>query len=426
MWGVLGSTAALAGAAAAIRSASLPTAAPKCPVPYSLTRNDSDPNGACSSDLQVIGDSPEVIHESAITPTGIAVDPEHNIFFTYARNMDTKNNTMTKATSFTEEIPWPSEQWQNCAEGQNASTCFVNVQNVVLDSVGGWWVIDSGVPNGASMPVPDGPKVINFNYTTGEVIRTYIYPEDQWLAKLQLNDIRINNTLGTSGYAFITEDTQYGSISTLDLGTGEFIRHLYNTTFTRPDERFTSMYNGEPIRNWNGTKPSYMNSGTNGIALASGNVYWGVKSSHRWYFVSQEALVSGLTDDELSAKVRIPGNIPSEQAGFTADDRGRVYTMASEQNAILYVDTLESEVTDPVTAVPADGSGVVPAENLVHRTLLRSGLVQAADTACILDGWLYFSTNQQGLAPLRQYKNVDRRRGPFRSYRYWIGRGPAV
>lgn len=101
-------------------------------------------------------------------------------------------------------------------------------------------------------------------------------------------------------------------------------------------------------------------------------------------------------------------------------------TVFWQQNAILYVDTLESEVTEPVAAVPADGSGIVPAENLVHRTLIRSGLVQAADTACILDGWLYFSTNQQGLAPLRQYNNVDRRRGPFRSYRYWIGRGPAV
>ena len=97
-----------------------------------------------------------------------------------------------------------------------------------------------------------------------------------------------------------------------------------------------------------------------------------------------------------------------------------------KHNAILYVDTLETEITDPVTAVLADASGVVPADNLIHKTLLRSGLIQAADTACILDGWLYFDTNQQGLAPLRQYNNIDRRRGPFRSYRSWIGRGPAV
>lgn len=278
----------------------------------------------------------------------------------------------------------------------------------------------------SSYPIVDGPKIMNFNYTTGEVIRSYPYPEDLWYAKLQLNDIRINNTLGTGGYAFITEDTQYGSISTLDLATGEYIRHLYNTTFTRPDERFTSMYDGEPIRNWNGTKPSFMNSGTNGIALASGNVYWAVKSSHRWYILPQSALISGLTDEELAAQVQVPGNFPSETAGFTADDRGRVYTMASEHNAILYVDTLQSEVEDVVTAVDGSDSDLVPVDNLVHKTLIRSGLLQASDTACILDGWLYFDTNQQGLSPGRQYNNIDRRRGPFKSYRYWIGRGPAV
>lgn len=149
MFKVLGSTGALAVAGAAMRNRSSLAAAPNCPVPYSSTLNDSDPLGACPSDLQVIGSAPELIHESTEAPTGIAVDPQHNVFFTYARNMQKQNYTITKAISFTEEIPWPTEEWQNCAEGQNASTCFVNVQNVVLDSIGGWWVIDSGVPNGA-------------------------------------------------------------------------------------------------------------------------------------------------------------------------------------------------------------------------------------------------------------------------------------
>lgn len=69
---------------------------------------------------------------------------------------------------------------------------------------------------------------------------------------------------------------------------------------------------------------------------------------------------------------------------------------------------------------------MVAAANYNLKTLVRGGQVQAADTMAILDGWLYFTTNQQGLAPGRQYKNIDRRRGPFRSYRTWIGRGPAV
>lgn len=171
---------------------------------------------------------------------------------------------------------------------------------------------------------------MSFNYTTGDLIRTYLIPQEQYFAKLQLNDIRINNTLG---YAFVTDDTSFGSITTIKLDDGTVSRRLFNNTFTRPDPNFTSMYNGEPIRNWNGTTPSFMNSGSNGIALASGNVYWGVKSSHRYYFVSQEALVNQ-SDEELVEAVQTPGNLPSETAGFTADDYGRVYSMASEVSKV--------------------------------------------------------------------------------------------
>lgn len=172
-----------------------------------------------------------------------------------------------------------------------------------------------------------GPKILKFNHTNGELIRTYIYPADSFNEKLQLNDIKINTTLG---YAFITEDSNHGSITTLSISEGIFKRHIYNTTHTRPDAKFTSMYNGRPIRNWKGTVPSYMGSGTNGIALTGGNVYWGVKSSHRYYYAPQSAFIGELTDAEIAEQIQVPGNLPSEGAGFTADDKGRVYMMASE------------------------------------------------------------------------------------------------
>lgn len=143
-------TAALAAAAVAQAvSTNGSSSAISCPTPLSKLRNATTPIGICPSDLEVIGNDVEAVHSSVRAPTGITVDPDHNLFFTYARNMEKQNYTVTKATSFTDEAPWPSEEWQNCADGQNASTCFVNVQNIVLDSVGGWWVIDSGVPNGA-------------------------------------------------------------------------------------------------------------------------------------------------------------------------------------------------------------------------------------------------------------------------------------
>lgn len=103
-----------------------------------------------------------------------------------------------------------------------------------------------------------------------------------------------------------------------------------------------------------------------------------------------------------------------------------MYILASEQNAIYYVETSQSEVDMTVNGVPPGGSGLVPPENYVVKTLVRSGMIQHADSAAILDGWLYFCTNQLELSPSRQYNNTDHRKGPFRSYRTWIGRGPAV
>lgn len=91
----------------------------------------------------------EVVHEHERAPTGLGLDLDANIYFIYARNLEAQNWTLTKSSGFNTEVPWPSAEWQNCASGQNVSECFINVQNVVLDSEGVFWVVDSGVPHGA-------------------------------------------------------------------------------------------------------------------------------------------------------------------------------------------------------------------------------------------------------------------------------------
>jgi hypothetical protein len=112
--------------------------------------------------------------------------------------------------------------------------------------------------------------------------------------------------------------------------------------------------------------------------------------------------------------VQNPGQCGSEQAGFSADDRGRVYIAASEQNAIYYVETLRSETSMPVNGNQPGGDGLVSSEDYIVKTLIRNAMIQHADSMAILDGWLYFNTNP------------DKRRCPFRSFKVWIGRGPAV
>lgn len=180
---------------------------------------------------------------------------------------------------------------------------------------------------------------------------------------------------------------------------------------------------------WNGTERNTCTTGADGITLASGNFYWAVLASRRFYYIPQSVVIdTSLSEAQVEAAVQFPGQCATSQAGLTADDRGRVYILASEQNAIYYVDTQQSEVNMTVNGVPPGGSGPVPADRYVVKALVRNGMIQHADSAAILDGWLYFCTNQLQLSPSRQYNNVDNRKGPYRSFRVSIGcgRGPAV
>lgn len=384
--------------------------------------------GVCPQDFTIIGGDLEAVHESVNAPTGLAVDPDLNIYLTYPRNAENSTNNVVICTSFTNEEPWPSADIQRCASGQNVSTCFVNVQNVVLDSVGQMWIVDSGIPYGAKSAVSGGPKIMAFNVTTRALIRTYVFPDSIILYnETNLNDVRINNTAGTVGFAFLTDESTLGGVVALDLATGRAVKRLGGTRPVMADARYVGSYNGQPNYCWNGTTKNYCTTGSDGIALQSGSVYWGVLASRRFYYVSQAILQDfDASDADVLAAVQDPGELASEQAGFTADDQGRMFMLVGEQNAIYYVQTDQSRITEEVNGVPAGGSGLVPAENYYVKTLVRNGLIQHADSAAILDGYLYFCTNQLNLSPSRQYKNIDHRRGPFRSYRLFIGAGPAV
>ena len=163
-------------------------------------------SGAYPQDFNVVGPPLEAVHDSQTPPTGLAVDNSHNIYLTYPRNMGQTPVNVVLCTGFNEEKPWPNAAIQNCTDGQDPSTCFVNVQNVVLDSIGQMWVVDSGFPYDAedgSNALYGGSKIMSFNETTGDHIRTYVVPKKLLADEFNANDVRINNTLGTNGHAYV-------------------------------------------------------------------------------------------------------------------------------------------------------------------------------------------------------------------------------
>lgn len=276
-------------------------------------QNANATRGVCPNDFTIIGPRLQAVHESVQAPTGLAVDPDLHIYLTYPRNTGPTPNNVVIATGFDGEEPWPNAAIQNCTAGQNVSECFINVQNVVLDSLNQMWVVDSGIAPGEMEATPGGAKIIAFNLTTREIISIYTIPSSLLANLTNANDVRINNTAGTRGFAFITDESKYGSVLAIDLDTGGVVKRLFNTSVVKSDPRYVGVFDGSLIYSWNGTEKTFINTGADGIALASGNLYWGVLASRRFYFVSQAILQDfNASDDEVLAAVQFPGQCGSE------------------------------------------------------------------------------------------------------------------
>ncbi|QDS76240.1 hypothetical protein FKW77_000701 [Venturia effusa] len=107
-----------------------------CPAAGSQLRTSTTPIGYCPGDSDIRGPRLEAVYGSAIAPTRLGLAPNGDVYFTCARNMEVQTWTLTKKINFTSEVPWLPRKWQNCAPGQHVSTCFINVQKVVLDAEG--------------------------------------------------------------------------------------------------------------------------------------------------------------------------------------------------------------------------------------------------------------------------------------------------
>ncbi|KAI4241616.1 MAG: hypothetical protein L6R40_004448 [Gallowayella cf. fulva] len=281
-----------------------------------------EPTRTTPDSFSIIGPPLQAVHASIDRAlTGFAVDPSLNIYLTYPRNSGPTPNNVVIATNFTGEKPWPTPEIQNCTAGQNASTCFINVQNVVLDPQDPehvMWVVDSGIPPVSKSATPYGAKVMAFNLSNSTLIRTYPISPDLYHDGMNANDVRINNTLGPAGFAFITDESEHGSLLAIDLATGTTTRHLFNTSVVKADPGYVGSYDGQPIYSWNGTRKTFTATGADGIALQSGNLYWGVLASRRFYHIPQTRLIdpSATDPDLLATAVVFPGELgsPSRRA----------------------------------------------------------------------------------------------------------------
>ena len=150
------------------------TASPFTPQNLTSFTQPSSPNN-----FTIDGPYLEVVHEIynlTTFPTGVAVDLDNRIFINFPRSASNNDVTLGLADSFNTTVAYPNASIQTCQPGQNVSTCFVNIQSVVIDSLQKIWALDTGAGPAQTNAVEYGAKIMSFNLTTNEMIDNYVLP----------------------------------------------------------------------------------------------------------------------------------------------------------------------------------------------------------------------------------------------------------
>lgn len=150
------------------------TASPFTPPNLTSSTQPSSPNNFTTDEPYL-----EVVHEIynlTTFPTGVAVDLDNRIFINFPRSASNNDVTLGLADSFNTTVAYPNASIQTCQPGQNVSTCFVNIQSVVIDSSQRIWALDTGAGPAQTNAVEYGAKIMSFNLTTNEMIDNYVLP----------------------------------------------------------------------------------------------------------------------------------------------------------------------------------------------------------------------------------------------------------
>jgi sugar lactone lactonase YvrE len=307
-------------------------------------------------------------------PTGVTVSRQGRIFVNFPRWGDKVPFTVAEIKQGL-PVAFPDAEINRQDEG-DAAHHFLSVQSVVIDAEDRLWVLDTGSPL-MKGTVPNGPKLVAIDLTTNKVIRTILLPPAVAGPKSYMNDVRFDLSVGTAGFAYITDSSSEGpnGIVVVDLATGHSWRKLDNHPSTRPEPDFIAIVEGQPMYKHEPGKPrTPFAAGADGIALSpdGSRLFYCPLSSRKLYSVSTAALRNEhLPAAQVAATVRLVAGKGASD-GLESDMAGNVYAGDYE--------------TDSIHIVAPDGS----LKLLTHDpTLLWPDTMSLAD-----DGYLYVTSNQ--------------------------------
>jgi sugar lactone lactonase YvrE len=233
------------------------------------------------------------------------------------------------AVSLKNPVPFPDEEWNAWAPGDDPAVRFVCVQSVVADSEGLVWTLDPANVGGV---VDGGPKLIRFDTITGEPVAVYTYAEPVITADSYLNDVRIDLAAGA---AYMT-DSGNGAIIVTDLATGESRRLLDDYPSTEAEDVILTIEDRPWVRR-DGSSPRVH---SDGIALSPDgeHLYYQALTGRTLYRVPTASLRdSTLEPEALADRVEVVGATGAAD-GLAFGPDGMLYISALEENAIRSLD----------------------------------------------------------------------------------------
>ncbi|AYF97221.1 SMP-30/gluconolactonase/LRE family protein [Protaetiibacter intestinalis] len=329
-----------------------------------------------------VADRYEVVAEiTENMPTGLTVSDDGRVFVSFPRWGDAVPYTVAEIVDG-RCVPYPNAEINAWVEGDGEGR-LVSVQSVIVDPNGDLWLLDTGAPQFGPF-VPHGPKLVQVNLTTNEVVRVIEPSPEAVTATTYLNDVRFDFSRGEAGFAYITDSQAVGALIVVDLATGESWSKLRGHVSTKAVDQFRAVVQGI-------VREGYR-VGSDGIAISpDGSRLWYCPlSSRRFYSVDTAAILDrDLSEDLVAATVTDHGDKGASD-GMESDTDGNLYVTAYEHSAVF--------------KFSADG---------VWSTVVHGPDVLWPDTLALgADGYLYVSVNQLPRSPLFN-RGVEERILPY-------------
>jgi sugar lactone lactonase YvrE len=339
-----------------------------------------------------IADDYEIVAEiSDLMLTGVTVSDDERVFVSFPRWGDDVPYTVAEIIDG-KAVAYPNAE-VNLWNLGDSSDLLISVQSVIVDAKGSLWLLDTGAPEFSAF-VANGPKLVEVDLTTNEIIRTIRLDPAAVTATTYLNDVRFDFTRGEAGYAYVTDSQPVGALIIIDLATGESWAKLRGHHTTKAEDGFRAIVQGV-------VREGYR-VGADGIAISAdgSRLFYCPLSSRRLYSVSTAALLDRSLSDDAVAETVLDHGDKGASDGLETDTDGAVYSTAYEHSAVM--------------KRTADGT---------WSTIFHGAQILWPDTLSLAsNGYLYLSANQLPRTPL--FNGTDDRIPPYLVVRTHVGAKP--